>query len=835
MHTIFIIGLGQQGLTHARLLSQRNDISIVGGFDSSPKTRIECANTLTFPIYHELRTALIESKPSCILIATPPKVRYELFKDFIELPFLKRIILEKPMALSLNEGLLIQQFCDTHAISLHIVYQSRFCEEFITLKNAISTNRLGDIISIQAACYGNVLNQGAHNIDLIHWLVSHEPILWVDATANNNIQSLAKFTSIAKDYEPDIIHPAPLWSSIYMRTAANIDIFMTCGILDSTPIAHLGPWLQRRIRVIGSKGCAEAHLASHYKEFSITENSPQHFFTSPAQYYDAYQKYYDFVFNSTQPTNDYLPTLATLMACLESGKQRHPIKVSTQTRPLCEPSDATKTDYPLISVIIPMETYRNNAEKSVLSWTQQNCGGHLFEIIIALYSHQTSLEETIRKIIRPSDKILLCTASNEIELFHLGAKAAKGKYLIFTESHCIAESHLIQEAVKFFNIEPHAGFIPRTLPICNNAIARMEAELYNESFKNFIQPSAWAKITLHALGISKEIYFAIDGLQYQYNRFATWIMGANLRERGYTLAYAPAISVFHLYADSFASLDNFISETISGESLFNEECKDRNFYNKYFYSAIEIASIINLNIKLNQYFCKNTFKLLFESYKAPYDLRLFFHKASILIKSIFNHLSALSYNKFQQRLKVYLIQLKFYFSRKNTIRAFKLFKKYYHEKILLYRIEHALAKKKSHSCQTPEQMHYWLSKIDEKLLYGFYSIESFEEKSFRWSQSICAVKLMINPGNYQATIHLLPVRIIAPQDRIAIFLNNQRIHHITIDKMNSQLMFNFSTNKISTCEIWLSIFIKPWHFSERVPDERILGLPIQQLCLDKIN
>lgn len=838
-HKVFIVGLGKRALVHAEIMSRREDSLIIGGFDPSQSAREACQRSFRFPVYDQLKEGLQQTLPTCILIATPPQVRIELFDFFPKDSSLRTIIVEKPLALTIKEAQALYQLCAINNWQLIVVHQSRYCEEFIRLKNSISEGRIGELQLLKSSHYGNIFNQGSHAVDLLRWIMNGERILWVDATGNDDKNKLAQLLPGEYNFESDEDHPGNLWSSINMRFKAGVEVFMTSGILDTRPIPALGPWMQRRILAVGTKGTAEAHLCSHFKERIIDEPSST-YITSPSHYLDSLKNFYDTIFKSLnaghlsiQSPEDNLYTLGTLIAAYASANHHTLIPIPQDIKDLSaldsylvrkiEKSNTTSTLLPLISVIIPMETHRGLAEDAVASWTQeQYCDSSLYEVIVVCHKHQTSMRNRLIKKLRPHDQLVFIDGLNEIHLSHHGATLAKGKYLLFTESHCIAEAYAVRQAIEFFKQETHAGFYPRTVNICKNLIAELEAKHYEMGFNQFNELNYWAKIVLHAFGINKEIYFLTGGFEFRYNRFSYWLLAAHLFKQGFTLGYAPDVGVKHHFSTSFSHLKTFLADCIIGECLYKAEVKNKDFCYSFFPSYEEWNQARSFHPKINYYILKIILKY-FWSKKVLY----FF----LTSKEFNKHLFYFFYKRLAILLPRYCQKIKsrvyFYLSRTPDLK-WKYFINYQENLAAWHRVRLAFVLNKTTKPLDCER-NYLLSELNEENLYGLYAPENYKGHLFRWTKGIAAIKLNLQPQCYRVSVKILDIRC-AKKEEVLFFIGAYAIKAIEF----KQQIFTFliPKNKLPK-HPWLIIFANVWDVIHG--DKRPLGLPIHSIHVEPID
>lgn len=802
----FIIGLGKRALVHIDIIKSKPSFAVVGGYDICSDARDAVSNL--FPTYDDLELGLKECSPTCIVITTPPKIRIEFFKFFTGIHSIRYIITEKPIALSLNEALAMYEFCEKNAIQLIVVHQSRFSQEFQLLKKSVQENHLGHLQFIKMSNYGNIFNQGSHAIDLLLWITQLK-VLWVDATGNNDLSQLSKKPNYL---EKDEDHPGDLWSSIYLRLESNLEVFLTCGILDVNPLPEHGPWMQRRISIMGTDGMAESQLCAYFRE--ITKTNSQHFVTSPKNYLDSLKDFYQHILHSPESFSnqkeDNLHTLSVLLAVRASAVENKIIEIREQYK-FVKPQEFRPSikKRPLLTVILPMETHRDMGVEAVKSWIQQDIDAELYELIVVCHTTQIAIKPHIETLLRSHDRLIFMTACNEIHLCHHATTLANGQYYLFTESHCLSQPDTVRNAIEFFQTTSHPCFYPTTHSICKSNLAEFEARSYQIGFSSFSQSGSWAKVVLHAFGIRKEVYHALGGFDYRYNRFSYWLLAANISRGNYALVHASNVSVKHLFANSFSQINTFLNEIIDGECQFRNETRDKDFDYNFLGPTKEWNNVQGFDSKMYLIFLlaisKNWLLLRINRIKISDFIHLGTNLTNSAIIGLGKQYSLLTFYYLRQlrsRLRYYLHQ--------NKEKKWKHFLKYQTRYSAFKRVSYALLNRinNSNSC-----------------FFGFHSPEKYQDESFRWSSNLSAIKLNLPNNHYNIRIKILNLR---PFDlsNYVFFLGTKLISHVEINHNHTEIKLNLKQRLQNNT--WLFILAKPWESTEK-SDSRKLGLAIQYI------
>jgi predicted dehydrogenase len=500
--------------------------------DPDPRAR-ERARNSRLSVFADLAEALDRVRPDIVSLCTPPDVRMNAVDTVVSRAAgVKAVVIEKPLALSGSEARAIYETCARHKIEVFVAHQLRFCVEFVALKETLASGRLGELHEIHAACFGVLFDQGSHLVDQILWLTGDCPTS-VDATACDDLAVLAAVRPLPAGYQRDTRHSGSASTSAVLKFRSGVLGVLTCGVLDAAPVPALGPWLQKRITLVGTCGVAHAHVASHFREVSAAGQAPRVVEKNQASYEDSLASFYDAVTNvlagaraSFQTPEENIHVVDVLEAALESGRQHRPLAIGRQAETTAASAiePVPTRERPRVSIIMPLEDHRGMGIRAVKSWTAgQRCDPRLFELIVVIDANTEYLEAAIRALLRPGDRLVTYTAANEMEQYHRGAQLANGDILFFTEPHCLAEPDNISETIRFLKDTHFDGFCGQTTPLCHNRIARMESRMYDRGFAEWAKPGNWVKVILRAFAIRKTVYFASGGYQYRFDRFSEWL------------------------------------------------------------------------------------------------------------------------------------------------------------------------------------------------------------------------------------------------------------------------------------------------------------------------
>lgn len=188
---IAIVGLGAVAKKHiSAILSFPNHLQLVAVVDSQADIVAEYERKLGVTGFNNLEAMLEKINVDIVVLCTPSGLHAQQALQCIDQG--KQIVVEKPMALSLSEGVALQQVVQETKIKLWVVHQHRTNPILRLLKQIIDTRGFGQIYQVNLNVFwtrpqayydealwrgscgldgGALMNQGSHYIDLLLWLL----------------------------------------------------------------------------------------------------------------------------------------------------------------------------------------------------------------------------------------------------------------------------------------------------------------------------------------------------------------------------------------------------------------------------------------------------------------------------------------------------------------------------------------------------------------------------------------------------------------------------------------------------------------------------------------
>ena len=215
MKTIALVGCGRISDRHLKVIALIPELKLVGVCDCKPERAEAAAAAYQVPAFTDAREMARALKPDMISILTDSGTHSAVGCQLA--PLVRVLVVEKPMALTLEDADRLIETCEAHGTKLFVVKQNRFNPPIVALKKAVDEGRFGKMVlgtvrirwARHQAYYdqdawrgtwkldGGVLtNQASHHIDLLQWLLG--PVESVKAYVSTRLVDIeAEDTGVA--------------------------------------------------------------------------------------------------------------------------------------------------------------------------------------------------------------------------------------------------------------------------------------------------------------------------------------------------------------------------------------------------------------------------------------------------------------------------------------------------------------------------------------------------------------------------------------------------------------------------------------------------------------
>ncbi|MED1487958.1 Gfo/Idh/MocA family protein [Bacillus smithii] len=204
-----IVGCGHIAKKHAEAIQNIEGAKLIAVCDKVPQMMEFYIERYSAKPYTDLTEMLRNDDIDVVCICTPSGLHAPLAVDVANAK--KHVIVEKPIALTLEDADAIIEACERNNVKLSVVHPNRFRPVVQELKKIVDENRLGKISHANATVRWNrnqeyydqapwrgtkafdggvLMNQAIHNLDLLLWFMGDvEEVYSMAATRLRNIEA----------------------------------------------------------------------------------------------------------------------------------------------------------------------------------------------------------------------------------------------------------------------------------------------------------------------------------------------------------------------------------------------------------------------------------------------------------------------------------------------------------------------------------------------------------------------------------------------------------------------------------------------------------------------
>ncbi len=192
MLNVALVGCGRIAKRHSELLgeNQIRGMRLAAVCDMVEEKAQAIGERFAVPFYTDMNQMMARESIDIVVVLTPTGMHAEHVTNLAR--YQKDIIVEKPMALTLDDADAMIQACDENGCRLFVVKQNRFNVPVVKLRQAVEEKRFGKLVlgTVRVrwcrhqhyydqdawrgtwAMDGGVLtNQASHHVDMLQWMI----------------------------------------------------------------------------------------------------------------------------------------------------------------------------------------------------------------------------------------------------------------------------------------------------------------------------------------------------------------------------------------------------------------------------------------------------------------------------------------------------------------------------------------------------------------------------------------------------------------------------------------------------------------------------------------
>jgi UDP-N-acetyl-2-amino-2-deoxyglucuronate dehydrogenase len=244
-----VVGCGSISDTHADAIQHTSKGKLVSAYSRTGTNRDRFCLKYNVAGFDDYSAFLQQSDLDIVVICTPTGTHLDYGVAAAKAG--KHVVVEKPVETTVNRGRELIESCADNDVKLAVIYQNRFLDEILDMKQFLENGGLGDIFMAKGSVMwyrdqeyysgsnwrgtftydggGAVINQSIHTIDLLQWLMGGvQSVQGVKGTYTHDIEAEDNAVAVFR-YKNGAIGTFEASTSINPPNERRIEIYGTNG------------------------------------------------------------------------------------------------------------------------------------------------------------------------------------------------------------------------------------------------------------------------------------------------------------------------------------------------------------------------------------------------------------------------------------------------------------------------------------------------------------------------------------------------------------------------------------------------------------------------------
>ncbi len=453
-----------------------------------------------------------------------------------------------------------------------------------------------------------------------------------------------------------------------------------------------------------------------------------------------------------------------------------------------------------------------------------------YEVIVVSDGANPALDEGARRLLAPPDVLTVHPVPQPFELYTLGARLARGKFLFVVESHSRGHPDCLREMLAYLEAGGYDAASCRIVGADYEGhwLSRLSRRKNEELLA---ADDAWRRVQIGGSAIRRATYEAVGGFEHEFNKFAPAALSAKLREGGRAMGHASQSIVYHVDSPELGEVVAPMRDYLLGEMAYRSRYPAE-YCERYFGRCARWALRGDHRPDLSRRIFGAALRAL------PAHLG----RASTLGTLVgclgrLAPVAALGWRWHRQRTwwLARMAVARAWWWRRDDGRSYAAFgqaRRHFDAHFRATALETYFAARPAPSA-VDERLA--LAEVDPGRLGGFYPAEQRPEGSFRWTKAAAAVEVALAPGDYLVRVRVLSFRPSNEPPRTRVYFDGHRLRRVSTGSDTDGVyalkgsMFRGRREGRHTIVLVCAPF---WPSRLGQADVRELGLPLSSLTFD---
>jgi len=485
---------------------------------------------------------------------------------------------------------------------------------------------------------------------------------------------------------------------------------------------------------------------------------------------------------------------------------------------------------PGLSVVVALKCARTEDPlDGIRAWSQeQTCERHRLEVVVASNGDHPDWEKRLPEVLTPFDRhVRPKQRVGTCGLLDAGARVARGKWIYLCELHTIPDPSCGEELLAYLDAHDLAGAVAESGTLGEGPLAAAEARYYQEVVGAHLGGDVTI-VTARGMAIRKDVLVKVGGVPTDYSIFYERVLQGHLRELGARVGHARRAHFVHSEQTTLNGHRKDIALFTTGEHRYRSE-HDAGFCDRHLGRPEEWAERHAYRRDLAWMRART---LAASGQRALRDGRVrllpglgreWLREAGRALFGAWGEIGAARFGTALAELRFRLA-----WSEERRYAAVVEIKRRFTRCVRLWWVGRDA--RRTELPELPERSTWGVTEIGDDELVGFHATERHGAVRFRWTTPAAAVRLVIEPGDYEVRIATGGLRPDLAEQALAVRFDSALVPAPDLRLVDGEIRFPIErTDFTQGPEHRLCLACAPVCRPIGCGESRRLGLPVRSI------
>ncbi|MDF1823012.1 MAG: glycosyltransferase family A protein [Verrucomicrobiales bacterium] len=423
-----------------------------------------------------------------------------------------------------------------------------------------------------------------------------------------------------------------------------------------------------------------------------------------------------------------------------------------------------------ISIVFPLPDHRGYFDEILDSWlSDQTAHPADYEILLVSGPGDAALLHSLKPRLREHDKSWVEDSDDILYLMDRAARKARGKIILFSESHCLAHPECVQMVNRHFSDESKQLGQCFHINILENRYAELEQRLEGAGTGSIDEPY-WNLVRKRGFAIRRELYLSVGGFPHEFRYFSERAFAYLLFREGHKSEFIKDAVIYHYNTSSLAQMAEHHQDYAEGMCLYRDTMPSR-----VAEEAFGPLPIWDGRAWYDHHSRSNALRAIFRSW-----LSSGLAGGTSFFRFALKAFRPLSIDASVNEVRIIAAAVLTTFSKGSCDRALHWYTRYWKgivKRIHLRTIsENSRKNHNTAQAKIPRHFKWGAGNLTDLPHWGFHSLETHDKREMRWTEPFAQLIIPVaTPGKVELIITLHSAGPGPDESKLDVRLRNQAI------------------------------------------------------------